>query len=315
MYVFSTPPPYFPLLFTICYQASCRTSALLDEPANCKPIVGSMTAYITGPVNTFKTSEVYNAVRDYIVNEQESYAVIEDLLHVKFTGARGAEIVKPTTTGRAVGIDGETIPGGRKMSLIGISLASIATLVILFFVALIAAHRRRNRQTAVDENANLDDNFPEILFKGGNSQAIVLAPTCARSDDEESINEEECESQHDSNSHVGTICEEEDALIELPYSLVAQLDVLDDNTPTPSEDQIDQLIQQGDWEGVIAVAHQSATNVSNNAANRQDTGPNKDSLLSHYTPLSTREEEEDDGITIDSVRGGEGSDEESAVLV
>ena len=264
-----------------------------------------MTAYITGPVNTFKPSEFYNAIRDYIINEQESYADVEDLLHVEFTGARDAEIVKPTTTGRVVGIDGEAEPAGRKMSLIGISLAAIATLVVLFFVALIAAHRRRNRRTALDENnANLDDNFPEmqstLTNKGGNSQAIVLAPTCVRSDDEESINEEEGESLHDSNSHVGTVC---------------QLVALDDNTSTPSEDQIDQLIQHGDWEGVLAVAHRSATNASNNAANGQDTGPNKDNLLSPYTPMSAREEDDDDGITIVGVRGGEGSDEESAVLV
>ena len=270
-----------------------------------------MTAYITGPVNTFKPSEFYNAIRDYIINEQESYADVEDLLHVEFTGARDAEIVKPTTTGRVVGIDGESEPAGRKMSLIGISLAAIATLVVLFFVALIAAHRRRNRRTALDENnANLDDNFPEmqstLTNKGGNSQAIVLAPTCVRSDDEESINEEEGESLHDSNSHVG---------IEQPYPSVAELVVLDGYTPTPSEDQIDQLIQHGDWEGVLAVAHRSATNASNNAANGQDTGPNEDNFLSPYTPMSAREENDDDGITIVGVRGGEGSDEESAVLV
>jgi len=286
----------------------------LDEPADCKPIVGSMTAYIIGPVNTFKPSEFYNAIRDYIINEQESYADVEDLLHVEFTGARDAEIVKPTTTGRVVGIDGEAEPTGRKMSLIGISLAAIATLVVLFFVALIAAHRRRNRRTALDESANLDDNFP-VVMQSALTNKIVLAPTCARSDDEESINEEEGESLHDSNSHVGTVCEVEDALIEQPYPSVAQLVVLDDNTPTPSEDQIDQLIQHGDWEGVLAVAHRSATNASNNAANGQDTGPNKDNLLSPYTPMSAREEDDDDGITIVGVRGGEGSDEESAVLV
>jgi hypothetical protein len=207
------------------------------------------------------------------------------------------------------------------MSLIGISLAAIATLVVLLFVALIAGHRRRNRRTAVDENANLDNNFPEMQSKltdnkGGNPQAIVLAPTCARSDDEESINdEEEGESEHDSNSHVGTVCEEEDALIEQPYPSAAQLVTLDDNTQTPSEDQIDQLIQHGDWEGVIAVAHRSATSSSNHVANGQDTGPNKDNLFSPYTQMSARKEDEDDGITIDGVRGGGGSDEESAVLV
>ena len=247
-----------------------------------------MTAYITGPVNTFKPSEFYNAIRDYIINEQESYADVEDLLHVEFTGARDAEIVKPTTTGRVVGIDGEAEPAGRKMSLIGISLAAIATLVVLFFVALIAAHRRRNRRTALDENANLDDNFP-VVMQSALTNKIVLAPTCARSDDEESINEEEGESLHDSNSHVGTVC---------------QLVALDDNTSTPSEDQIDQLIQHGDWEGVLAVAHRSATNASNNAANGQDTGPNEDNLLSPYTPMSAREENDDDGITIVGVRGG-----------
>ena len=272
--------------------------------------------YIIGPVDTFKPSEVYDGVRDYIQNEQESYADVEDLLHVAYTGARDAEIVKPTTTSdRVVGIEGEADPGGRKMSLIGISLAAIATLVVLLFVALIAIHRRRNRRTAVDENANLDDEMQSTLTdnKGGNPQAIVLAPTCARSDDEESINDEEAgESQHDSNSHVGTVCEEEDALIEQPYPSAAQLVTLDDYTPTPSEEQIDQLIQQGDWEGVIAVAHRSATSASNHVANDQGTGPNKDNLLSSYTPISARE---DNGITIDGVRLGDGSDEESAVLV
>ena len=287
----------------------------MDEPADCKPIVGSMTVYISGRVDTFKPSEVYDGVRDYIQNEQESYADVEDLLHVAYTGPRDAEIVKPTTSDRVVGIEGEADPGGRKMSLIGISLAAIATLVVLLFVALIAIHRRRNRRTAVDENANLDDEMQSTLTdnKGGNPQAIVLAPTCARSDDEESINDEEAgESQHDSNSHVGTVCEEEDALIEQLHPSVAQLVTLDDYTPTPSEEQIDQLIQQGDWEGVIAVAHRSATSASNHVANDQDTGPNKDNLLSPYTPISARE---DNGITIDGVRLGDGSDEESAVLV
>jgi hypothetical protein len=64
------------------------------------------------------------------------------------------------------------------------------------------------------------------------------------------------------------------------------------------------------------VAHRPATISSNHVANAQETGPIKENLLSPCTPMSARAEDEDDGITTNGVRGGEGSsDEESAVLV
>jgi hypothetical protein len=127
---------------------------LVGRARDFKLIVGSMTVYISGSVDTFKPSEVHDAVRDYIQNEQESYADVEDLLHVAYTGARDAEIVKPTTSDRVVGNEGVADPGGRKMSLIGISLATIATLVVLLFVALIAGHRRHNTWTTIFQKCN-----------------------------------------------------------------------------------------------------------------------------------------------------------------
>ncbi len=161
-------PLIFPLYLVA--SASCASSVEFDGPAECIPIVGSMTAWrivAVGGANDggweLTLLLLDDAVRDYVENGRDSYAGVEGLLRVEYVGPRGIDAPSgssttttdvviafgpPTTTTAEVVVAarnaGEDAPG--PPAGLTASLASLLVVIVVAAATYAALRRRGGRR-------------------------------------------------------------------------------------------------------------------------------------------------------------------------
>eukprot|EP00579_Thalassiosira_antarctica_P008638 CAMPEP_0201884712 /NCGR_PEP_ID=MMETSP0902-20130614/17511_1 /ASSEMBLY_ACC=CAM_ASM_000551 /TAXON_ID=420261 /ORGANISM="Thalassiosira antarctica, Strain CCMP982" /LENGTH=680 /DNA_ID=CAMNT_0048413719 /DNA_START=114 /DNA_END=2156 /DNA_ORIENTATION=- len=152
---------------------NCTSSATLDTPSKCSPIIGAMTVWMTNAqqrhlrqlVDTDSKEEqeamLFDTVQSYIEQNEESY-LNDELLHVAYIGQRNLTTVGDTN------IDGaqETIDmdagddGGLKNPLIALAAVGVFLALVIFGAAWVYRRRRqREAEPGLDMEAGA---FPAL---------------------------------------------------------------------------------------------------------------------------------------------------------
>lgn len=167
---------------------TCSSSTSLDVPANCYPIVGAMTAWISRDqqrrlqqqVNPDSNEEqeaaLYSIIQSYIEQSQDTF-LGDDLLHVTYIGRHkgtDANLVSP------VKIDVKTNKEvGMSAGLIGLVVSTVVLASLAFAYALVYRRRQRGSRHE-DQGLDLEHGAFPVLIEGDDhdTQDAVASQNC-----------------------------------------------------------------------------------------------------------------------------------------
>mmetsp|Transcript_5789 Transcript_5789/g.12662 ORF Transcript_5789/g.12662 Transcript_5789/m.12662 type:complete len:690 (+) Transcript_5789:166-2235(+) len=175
---------------------NCTSSATLDTPSKCSPILGAMTVWVTKAqqrhlrqlVDTGTDSQeemILTTVETYIKENEASY-INDELLHVAYVGQRNL-----TTTGGSNpdlivnGAQGTTQPDvgntGKDFTPLIIGMATCGGIIVLLLLGAAWYRRRRSIQEAEDIDFMQEGAFPGLTPEAISNSSYAVV------DDEETM--------------------------------------------------------------------------------------------------------------------------------